>query len=427
MSDDDSPTREAPTRRQILTYGGAVVGGGLLAGCLGGSSGGTNDEANSSGNGRGNNGSESDGESNSGSASNGSASNGESYSVSMSPVGAVEFGSVPESAFVVNAQYADMAVAFGHGDAVNSLFSPEFLGTTMNNYYDRLDGVSFDWKGLPDPLSSGMSKELFYKLSSDVHFVDPVMVTATQKGWERSDIEEIRTNVAPWFGNYYSGPHSKPPNDHQGNYQYYSLWEITEKVAQVFKEQARYEALEKIHTDMLSTIQSNLPPKKERPTAARVTLGDGVFYVYHLNEPGFWMADTRPLEATDVFADETWDGQWGWGTIGYESMLEADPDVILHLWGLSPGYDIDKIVNTIKNDPVGRQLSAIQNDRFYASGIRRQGPLVNLFQLEMTAKQLYPEKFGEWPGYDGGSYPKIPKGERLFDRQRVADIVNGNI
>ena len=32
---DDSATHEAPTRRDTIKYGGAVVGGGLLAGCTG--------------------------------------------------------------------------------------------------------------------------------------------------------------------------------------------------------------------------------------------------------------------------------------------------------------------------------------------------------------------------------------------------------
>ncbi|WP_171814693.1 hypothetical protein [Halopiger xanaduensis] len=35
--------------------------------------------------------------------------------------------------------------------------------------------------------------------------------------------------------------------------------------------------------------------------------------------------------------------------------------------------------------------------------------------------------FGEWPTYEGGPYPEIPEGEQLFDRQRVADIINGDI
>jgi hypothetical protein len=80
----------------------------------------------------------------------------------------------------------------------------------------------------------------------------------------------------------------------------------------------------------------------------------------------------------------------------------------------------------LEDHPVGSQLAAIRNDRFYPSGNPVQGPVMNLFQLEMTAKQLYPERFGEWPSYDGGAYPEIPTKEQLFDRGQVADIIDGD-
>jgi hypothetical protein len=58
--------------------------------------------------------------------------------------------------------------------------------------------------------------------------------------------------------------------------------------------------------------------------------------------------------------------------------------------------------------------------------MRYQGPVMNCFQLEMGAKQLYPEQFGEWPAYeDGQAYPEIPEDERLFGRERVANVVLG--
>jgi len=58
--------------------------------------------------------------------------------------------------------------------------------------------------------------------------------------------------------------------------------------------------------------------------------------------------------------------------------------------------------------------------------MRYQGPIMNLFQIEMGAKQLYPDVFGEWPDYeDGQHYPEIPEDEHLFDRQRVAEVVIG--
>jgi ABC-type Fe3+-hydroxamate transport system substrate-binding protein len=351
-----------------------------------------------------------------------SASGPDSYTVSMAPMGEVEFDAVPEDAFVTFTQYADMAVALGHGDAVTTLFAPEMSGTTMNKFYDRLPGVSFDWEGLQNPLENGVTEEQLYGAESDVHFLDPSYVLTTQTDWTASDIEEIADRVGPWIGSYHSGVHSEPAEAYADSYEYYTLWELFETVAAVFQEGSRYRALAGVYEEMRSHIESNLPPEDERPTVARVTLGDGVFYAYHLNTPGFWQAETRPLAAHDALADVEWSGDWG--TVNYETMLEADPDVILHLWGITPQYAIEDVRKRLESDPAGGELRAVQNDRVIASGMRYQGPIMNLFQLEMTAKQLYPERFGAWPGYDSGdSYPEIPENERLFDRQRVARIV----
>jgi iron complex transport system substrate-binding protein len=46
-----------------------------------------------------------------------------------------------------------------------------------------------------------------------------------------------------------------------------------------------------------------------------------------------------------------------------------------------------------------------------------------MFQTEMVAKQVYPDIFGEFPGLG----EPVPESEQLFDRQRVADIINGDI
>lgn len=82
------------------------------------------------------------------------------------------------------------------------------------------------------------------------------------------------------------------------------------------------------------------------------------------------------------------------------------------------------LTQNLRDDPVASQLSAVQNDRVYVQGTRWQGPLMNLFQLEMTAKQVYPEQFGAWPAYENGdTYPEFDESERLFDHQRVAEII----
>lgn len=383
-----------PTRRRVLKAGGSVLGGGVLAGCI-------NDR--------------------SGTESTPTRGDGSGRSASLAPVGDVSLDSPPERIFTIYTQYADMAVALGYGDTVNAVYVPEMSGPTMNHYYDRLDGVSFDWKGLADPLSDGLAKELLYELDSDVHFTDPAWVS-TQKGWTKADIQEIRKGIAPWIGNFYSGTHADPPEGFADQYEYYTLWELFGAVAELLGEQKRYRDLKEIHTNMHSTIESKLPPESERPTAVRVTLGDGVFWTYHLNRPGYWLADTRPLGAIDAFADREWDQLWG--EVGYEAMVEADPDVILHLWGMTPNYNTTEARDTVANHPVGTKLTAVENGQMYAQGMRYQGPIMNLFQLEMTAKQLYPDRFGAWPGYtDGNPYPEIPENERLFDRDRVAEII----
>ncbi|AFK19547.1 ABC transporter substrate-binding protein [Haloferax mediterranei ATCC 33500] len=404
-----------PTRRAYLKYAGAVAAGGLLAGCT--ADGSTEAQETTTGGTASPETTESETEQT-------TVKPEESYSVSMAPVGTVEFDAPPEHAMVVFSHYADMAVALGQSETVESLYAPEFAGKSLETFYARLDGVSLEWDGLPDPLSDGVDKEMLYELDSDVHFVDPSYVVETQDGWDTDDIEEIADNVAPWFGNYHSGLTDKPAAAYVDNYRYYTLWELFENVAAVYQERQRYEALRAVYDDVVSEIESSLPPEPERPTAARVTLIDDTFYAYKLNAPGFWHADTRPLGATDAFADIDWDGTWG--MFDYETMLETDPDVILHLWGMSPGYYIDDIRKRVANHPVGSQLSAVQNDRFFAGGVRFQGPITNLFQLELTAKQLYPEVFGQWPGYvPGEPYPEIPEDEQLFDRKRVADIVAG--
>ena len=80
-----------------------------------------------------------------------------------------------------------------------------------------------------------------------------------------------------------------------------------------------------------------------------------------------------------------------------------------------------------RNDPVLSELTAVQNDELYIGTMETTGPIQGLFNTEVLAKQLYPETFGEFPGFDDDNTYDVPKGEQLFDRQRVADICNGNL
>lgn len=56
------------------------------------------------------------------------------------------------------------------------------------------------------------------------------------------------------------------------------------------------------------------------------------------------------------------------------------------------------------------ELAAVRNGRVVYGGLTYRGPIIHPFRLGRAAQGLYPEEFGD---------------ERSFDRQRVADIVDG--
>jgi ABC-type Fe3+-hydroxamate transport system substrate-binding protein len=354
---------------------------------------------------------------------------GGSYTVSLSPVGEVTFESVPSNVMAYSPQYADMLVALGHDDALNSLGFPESYGGTLQYFFDHLDGVDFEVDGLTQLFSNGsFDKEVLYELDSDVHLMDPAWLS-TFDGWSRGDTDEIAETVGPWFANRYSREHTSPPEGWRDGYRYYTLWELAGKVADAFGERDRFEALRTEYERLYGRIRSNLPPAGERPTVGLVAFWEGSFSPYKISGPGFGKAHTRPLGARDAFADSdrTYDENYD-ASYDFEGMLEIDPDVILHNFAVTPFYDWGSIVEAVETDPVGQELTAVRNDRLYASGQSFQGPLQNLLQLEMTAKQLYPEQFGEWPRYEpGDSYPDFPETEQLFDHDRVARIVTEGV
>ncbi|VTT87401.1 ferrichrome-binding protein [Halorubrum sp. DM2] len=412
--------RLAGTRRDAIRYCGAVAGAGLLAGCSG-----TESTPSGSGSGDGN------GSVNGGSDGDDSPSgsdDGGSYTAEIAPVGEVEFDAVPENVMVYSLLYADLAVALGHGDAVNSLgFDADAGGNTLDAYYADLDGVSFDREGLAQ-LNTGsgggisVDRELLYELDSDLHLADPCLFVSFD-GWDEGDVDEVRDRIGPWFGNIYSRRRAQPPEPCRDTYEYYTLPEIGERVAAAFRETERFAALDAVREGLLESIRSDLPPAEERPTVATLLYMDGTYYPSRTDEPGFANAHVRPFDVSDAFAAEDITYETAYD---HEQLLEVDPDVVLHQYGIASYYDVGAVREELADHPVAGELSAIANDRFYASGDPVQGPIMNLFQLEMTAKQLFPERFGEWPGYEhGDDYPDIPEGERLFDRDEVASIVSG--
>ena len=124
------------------------------------------------------------------------------------------------------------------------------------------------------------------------------------------------------------------------------------------------------------------------------------------------------LGVKDSFADLNYTG----GGLDIEELLEIDPEAIVYQYGVVTPDAAEERFAMLEDDNVTSQLSAVQTERLYLGGTIDRGPVANPFQLEMLAKQLYPDEFGEFHGIG-----EIPEEEQLFDRQRLIDIIDGDL
>jgi iron complex transport system substrate-binding protein len=237
--------------------------------------------------------------------------------------------------------------------------------------------------------------------------------------FDEADVDELAANTGPFVTPFNVYIFADWQSDHPT-----TIYEVFEQMSRVFREEDKYEAFAALHDEVISDVQSRLPPEDERPTVAIINAasspGNGEFYPSTIDTPGTAMKPYRDLKLNDALADvETTDG-----TFDYETMLEIDPEVIAVAWQIAVPDEqfTENFVTPFENDSLGQQLQAVQNDRVIKGQHFAQGPVINLFQTEYVAKQYYPDVFGEWP--DNGV---VPEDERLFDRQRVADIINGEI
>ena len=378
-----------PTRRDALKYGG-----GLLAGCSG-STAETTPTSTSSG----------------------------SYEACIEPVGCQTFDAVPETYACYNGAWADMAFALGQRDGF-------LTGGNM------IPGFFFDPFGLDVPAEDeltalwsdgGWDKEAFYELDPDVFLIDPEFL---EQGWDDSwteaDTEEIRQNVAPFFGN--NCRRRREFHD----YRLYTLYEAFDRLADLFQERDRYEAFATLHDEVQSDIASRLPSASERPAVGLINGGSdpttGEFYPLDTQSEGYEMKPYRDLNVESAFPDSL-EG----GSIDYEQLLEVDPEILVVHWGIGTTGDSEtfsadafreQYVTPMEEDSVGSQLTAVQEGNVYPGQYGEQGPIVNLLQTEMVAQQLYPEEFG---AFDPESFPEVPAENQLFDRGRVRDIIDGDL
>jgi len=391
-------------RRRVLTAGAGIASS-LLAGCTELSGGDSGSEGEST--------PESTDE---GAPTETATETDTSYSVSMAPVGEVTFESVPEKWIAYDGAYADMAVALGQSDGITGIGYADRYYTYV---YDEIDGVSVDRSVLTENelLGDTIPKEPFYQLDNDVHLMDPKMLI-NWFGWSQSDVDEITENVAPFFGNLIFRR-----EDEWHDYRYYTLYQAFEKVAQVFQAEERYAAFKEYHDEFIAEVQSQLPPADARPnvllTYAAANQPDQ-FSPYRLNDQGTSKKQWHDLGVSDALSGTGIEGlsTSDRGKIDYETMLKIDPDVIMVRGHerKSPEEFRDTVLAYMQDHEVASELTAVQNGRVYRGGFLHQGPIQNFFLTERAAQQLFPDTFGE-----------VTSDEQLFDRQRIADIVAGDV
>ncbi|WP_440990672.1 ABC transporter substrate-binding protein [Haloarchaeobius baliensis] len=400
MSDD--PHRDS-TRRRFLQTGTGLATAALLAGCLGGSGTGdgtpTDDPTSTAP-------PETTAGSTSESTTEESTDQRGPHSVTMEPVGTVEFESVPETWVANNGSWADMGVALG-------LEPPKALwltGRYHTQYYDSIDGVSVDKSDMVSLYQSGVSKELFYSLDADVHVMDPNFLMNRFNGWDEGDVAEVEEQIAPLFGNCIYAQHYPWHSD----YRYYSLYEGFEKLARVFQRTDRYEAFEAVHDEFQSNLAPHVPTQGERPEVAVLWgVGDAPeqFYPYIIGE-GTGFKHLRDLRVRDALASTNIrDFHGSRAAIDIETLFEVDPPVLM-LRGYETKTETEfqsTVVASLEDHPTASELTAVQNGDVYRAGGLYQGPITNMVLTERTASQLYDVD------------------EELFDRQRVAEIVAGDI
>ncbi|MFH5797161.1 ABC transporter substrate-binding protein [Haladaptatus sp. CMAA 1911] len=405
MSDETGST-EAPTRREYVKYGGAVVGGGLLAGCAGDSAPETTPAETSE-------------TTTTERKTTTTSETDSSYEVTVEPYGPVAFDEVPKTYVTMGSgAWTDIGFAFGNEPIAMSMSYYPF------QYYRSLPDVSFDENAVTDLGEvSAMSTEQLFEIDADVHIVDKQLV-ASYSGWDGDGFDQIENNVGPFAGSYIRGEWSGNALGMEFSFPYYTLPEAITLVGNVFKQRERASVWTRQLESFTADIADRLP--ESTPDVGIIYSGSdpskGTFFIASPTAAGVGNFPYGVLDVTNGFADLT-DAETY--QTDYEGLLEMDPDYICvdsAISQLSPQEFESKFIDTMSDDPVGRELSAVKNDAVVRGCGRHQGPIIAHFETEAMAKQLHPDEFG---AFDPERFPEVLKDERLFDRQRLADIING--
>ena len=348
------------------------------------------------------------------------------YDVELSPAGKVHFDRIPERVVTQDANYNDMLVAIGKE---GRLVATGYQDNQYHGFYEALDGFKVKYEPakltyLSTPGGGMFDKELLYALRADVHHIDPLQLAAS-RGWSKRDVDEIAANVGPFVANRYSRDNQYSGKD---PYQFYTIWELSAKIGEVYQNTGPIRQLEAIYQNMLDKIQAKLPLEGQRPRLGLVYHNNGKFTIYSLANEGFGQAQYRDVGARDAFAaiaDRAYGGSQG-GPVGTpldaEGLLSMNPDVLIMPFAITSGSaaaNFEQML-ALKNDPLLGRVNAFRDGRIYPGGTPLQGPVFYLFQIEMAAKQIYPEIFGAFR-----KDHRYPVNEQLFDRDKVGGILRG--
>ena len=326
-------------------------------------------------------------------------------SVSMEPVGSVTFEEPPDSWIANNGSWADMGVALGEGPP-GAVYLASRYHTQL---YDEIPGVSVDKSGMESLWGSGtLDKEDFLAWSeqAELFAMDPNFIANRSEALSESDTEDIEAAGATFFGN---SIFSRGYEWH--DYDYLDLYEAFEKLSVVFHAEDRYEAFEQLHGEFQSALADLETPQRSVAMVWPFPGDEPEEFLPYLVDEGTSYKQWRDIGVADAFDNtDVRDFHEDRSRLDYETLLSIDPEVIL-MRG-NEHKTAEQFQNTtvayMENHDVASKLTAVQNGDVYRGGPLYQGPIINLVLTERAVEQLY--------GID----------EALFDRERVADIVNGN-
>ncbi|WP_128904372.1 ABC transporter substrate-binding protein [Halorubrum amylolyticum] len=324
-------------------------------------------------------------------------------------MGDVQFDGPPERWTALLPTFADMGFALGGGQTLGI----QNHGRFANEAFEALPGMEFNADDIVELVGNNVSKELFYELNADVHFIDPHLLRLWY-GWDQSDVDEVADNLGPFFGNFI-----RRHSDDWHDYRYYTLYEAFELMAEVFRAQDRYQAFVELHEGMLELLDEHLPPADQRPSALLIYPADGPgfqFYPFRFDDGGISTKQWRDLGLTDALST-TDVGHYSFsdrGTLDLEGLIEIDPEVLLvrNHGGASESEFHTEVVEPLQAESGSNGIQAVQDGAVYNAGYLDQGPIINFYHTERAARDIYSDSFED---------------VTLFDRERVAEIVAGNV